>query len=87
MSSRRGHGRSYVFVCTERAWDWDPAAEHSTVGVPVRDGGVRNSVSSFPLWYSCILCAAEESKQWERWGNRPTLIKLNQDYSTYICRS
>jgi hypothetical protein len=39
------------------------------------------------LW-SCIQCAigtynaAEESKQWKRRGNRPMLIKLNQDYST-----
>ena len=64
-----GRGCSYVFVCAGRAWDWDTAAEHSTVGVHVRDGGVRNSVSSLPLWYSCILCAvgtynaAKESKR------------------------
>jgi len=25
-----GRGCSYVFVCAGRAWDWDPAAEHST---------------------------------------------------------
>jgi hypothetical protein len=52
----------------------------------VRDGGVRNSGSSLPLWNSCTLCAvgtynvAEESKQWKRRCNRPLLIKLNQDY-------
>ncbi len=75
-----------VFVCAECAWDWDPAAEHSTIGAHVREGEVRNSVSSLPLWYSCTLCAvgthnaAKESKQWKRRGNRPLLIKFNQDY-------